>query len=72
MGRLVGGLVLAAVVMATAGCGFRRKIDGPKIWWDDQAREQLPDNYELPADRRQGTERDPERSTFDTFGMDAY
>ena len=67
MKRFVCWMALAALCLVFSGC--RRKLDGPRIWWDDQARERLPGDYQLPENRLKGTERDPEQLDRDFFGL---
>ena len=62
----MGFLLVCAVL---SGCG--RKLNGPRAWWDDQTRERLSDNYRLPENRAQGTDRDPEQMRLETFGFQA-
>ncbi len=67
MKKIVAGALCALMLVAAAGC--RRKIDGPRIWWDDQNREPMPDSYQLPEDLRAGTERDPGMTYSETYGL---
>ena len=63
------GVALLLVCAALSGCG--RKLAGPRVWWDDQSREKLSDGYQLPENRAQGTERDPEQMSLESFGLQA-
>lgn len=60
--------VLALTALLALG-GCRRKLDGPRVWWDDQSREYLSDDYQLPEDRRTGTEHDPNRQDLEYYGL---
>ncbi len=40
-------LALFAFLFAAAGCSMFA-VEGPRIWWDDQQRKRLPNDYTLP------------------------
>ena len=42
------GMTLAILVVLGLAVGCGRPLKGPRFWWDDQKRERLPDDYQLP------------------------
>ena len=67
---LPAAILGAAVLMTMAGGCRQKKMEGPRIWWDDNARQRLPDHYRLPEDLLEGTDRDPNRfDQYDPYGL---